>query len=179
MKKKRVFLGGTCNESTWRNRMMIYLHDAGIEYFNPVVDDWTEAHMEKELQERKTCDFCLYAITPKMKGVYSIAEVVDDSNKRPAKTVLVLLREDDGEKFSPGEWRSLIAVTKLVERNGGQVFESLKLAAMYMCDACCAHSLTTCSRGTEGKTDPAGEVVSSNLTEHNHIFDPQCPVHGG
>jgi len=129
---KKVFLGGTCNMSTWRNRMMIYLHEEKVEWFDPVVSDWTEAHMAKEIKERETCDFVLYAITPKMTGVYSIAEVVDDSNKRPDKTILVLLRDDEDLHFSKGQWRSLGAVAKMVTQNGGQVFDNLKSAAVYI-----------------------------------------------
>lgn len=128
----KVFLGGTCNESTWRNRMMIYLYDEGIEYFNPVVPDWAETCMAQEIQEREACDFVLYTITPKMTGVYSIAEVVDDSNKRPGKTVLVLLRDNESLRFGKGQWRSLGAVAKMVTRNGGQVFDDLKSASVWM-----------------------------------------------
>lgn len=128
----KVFLGGTCNESTWRNKMMIYLHEEGVEWFNPVVPDWTEACMAQEIKERETCDFVLYTITPKMTGVYSIAEVVDDSNKRPDKTILVLLRDDEDLHFSEEQWKSLRAVAKMVTRNGGNVFDNLKSAAIYI-----------------------------------------------
>ena len=79
----KVFLGGTCNDSKWRDKLIPMLK---INYFNPVVEDWNEEAREQERQERKICDFCLYVITPALAGVYSIAEVVDDSNKRPAKT---------------------------------------------------------------------------------------------
>ncbi len=129
---KRVFLGGTCNGSTWRNCMMIYLHNEGMEYFNPVVDDWNDVAMENELREREICDFCLYTITPKMTGVYSIAEVVDDSNKRPEKTVLVLMRDDGKERFTEEQWKSLCAVAQMVKCNGGMVFDNLKHAAVAM-----------------------------------------------
>jgi len=78
----KVFLGGTCNNSNWRN---ILIQDLKIEYFDPVVDDWTFEFQKEELKQRELCDVCLYVITPKMTGVYSIAEVVDDSNKRPEK----------------------------------------------------------------------------------------------
>jgi hypothetical protein len=125
----KVFLGGTCNESTWRNRIIPMLD---IDYFNPVVDNWNEDCMVQELQERKICDFCLYAITPKMVGVYSIAEVVDDSNKRPSKIVLVLLRDDGHQRFTEHQWKSLKAVAKLVYKNGSQVFDNLKEAANYI-----------------------------------------------
>ncbi len=129
---KRVFLGGTCNESTWRNRMIIHLAEYGLEYFNPVVDDWNDEAMNNEIRERETCDFCLYTITPKMTGVYSIAEVVDDSNKRPDKTILVMLRDDDKQRFTDGQWKSLCAVVRMVEENGGLAFDSLRNAAAAM-----------------------------------------------
>ena len=35
---KKVFLGGTCNGSTWREELIPILE---INYFNPVVSDWT------------------------------------------------------------------------------------------------------------------------------------------
>ena len=128
----RVFLGGTCNESTWRNRMMQYLLDEGIEYFNPVVPDWTEACMAQEIQERQTCDFVLYTITPRMKGVYSIAEAVDDSNKRPQKTIFIILKDDGKYHFSEGQLKSLNAVAKMIRLNNGQVFDNLKSAAKWI-----------------------------------------------
>jgi len=128
----KIFLGGTCNESTWRNRMMIFLHEEGLEWFNPVVDDWDDEAQTNELRERKECDFCLYTITPKMIGVYSIAEVIDDSNKRPKKTVFVLLRNDGKKTFDEGQWRSLKAVGRMVRVNGGQIFSDLKSAAVWL-----------------------------------------------
>ena len=85
---KRVFLGGTCNDSPWRAELVPLLT---IDSFNPVVEDWTEECMAEEIRQRESCDFVLYVITPKMTGVYSIAEVVDDSNKRPEKTVFCFL----------------------------------------------------------------------------------------
>jgi hypothetical protein len=121
----KVFLGGTC-ESDWRDAFIPLLD---IDYFNPIVDNWTEACKVEELNQRQTCDFLLYVITPSMKGVYSIAEVTDDSNKKPHRTILVVLKKDDGESFSADETKSLKAVQELVERNGGQVFNSLKPAA--------------------------------------------------
>jgi hypothetical protein len=130
--KKKVFLGGTCNESTWRNRMMVYLQEEGLWWFNPVVDDWTEGCMQREIEERQLCDFCLYTITPKMMGVYSIAEVVDDSNKKPDRTILVLLRDDGYKRFSEGQRRSLDSVGRMVKANGGKVFDNLKSAAVWM-----------------------------------------------
>ena len=71
-KKKKVALMGTCAESTWREQLIPQLD---IDYFDPVVDDWTPECQEEEIRQRETCDFCLYVITPSMKGVYSIKRV--------------------------------------------------------------------------------------------------------
>ena len=115
--------------------MMIYLAKAGLDYFNPVVEDWTLEDQAIEVRERETCDFCLYTITPLMSGVYSIAEVVDDSNKQPEKTVLVLSPALEGTAtFSADTWRSLVAVAALVRRNGAHVFDNLHQAALWLAE---------------------------------------------
>ena len=129
---KRVFLGGTCNGSTWRNQIIEYLSNVNMTYFNPVVDEWNADAQANELREREECDFCLYGITPKMTGVYSIAEVIDDSNKRPEKTVLVIMKDDGKNRFTEQQWKSLEATAKMVERNGGKAFHSLKQSVVYM-----------------------------------------------
>ena len=126
---KKVFLGGTCNESTWRNEL---IKDLKINYFNPVVEDWTPECMVEEIRQRETCDFVLYTITPKMTGVYSIAEVIDDSNKRPEKTLLCILDEDNKKLFTNGQWKSLQQVGEMVRRNGGKTFVSLYSVAEYL-----------------------------------------------
>jgi len=125
----KVYLGGTWNKSTWRNRIIPMLK---IDFFNPVVEDWTPDWIEKELNQRETCDFVLYVITPKMTETYSIAEVVDDSNKRPKATILVRLRHDDTESFNEAQWKSLNAVAQLVANNGGSAFTSLESASSFI-----------------------------------------------
>ena len=132
----KIFLGGTCNESKWRENLIKLLK---IDYYNPVVPDWTPECMAEEIKQRKLCDYCLYVITPNMTGVYSIAEVIDDSNKKPKQTIFCVL-EDDGEKndpeavkgFSEGQLKSLDSVGKMVERNGGKYFTNLQDIANYV-----------------------------------------------
>lgn len=120
--EKKVFLGGTCNESTWRDKLIPKLK---IDYFNPVVEDWTPECQEREEKEKDICQFLLYVITPRMTGVYSIAEVVDDSNKRPKRTVFCVLEKDDDKTFDKGQLKSLEQVKKMVENNGAIVCKSL------------------------------------------------------
>jgi len=94
----KVFLGGTCNGENWRATLIPYLDKYGIDYFNPVVDDWNNEAQENERRERQECDYVLYVVTPAMIGVYSIAEVVDDSNKRPEKTIFSFFFETEDKK---------------------------------------------------------------------------------
>ena len=125
----KVFLGGTCNESLWRNRLISRLK---IGYFNPVVDDWTPECMREELKQRRDCDYVLYVITPLMTGVYSIAEVVDDSNKQPEKTLFCYVQRDKGFTFSKGQKRSLDSVGKMVVMNGGTFLKNLNEVVSYL-----------------------------------------------
>jgi hypothetical protein len=122
---KRVFLGGTCNSSLWRDQLKPMLC---LDYFDPVVKDWTPECQEEEIRQRNTCNFVLYTITKEMLGVYSIAEVVDDSNKRPEKTVFCILPEG----FDKTQLKSLKATAKMVGANGAMTFYSLEDVAQYL-----------------------------------------------
>lgn len=122
----KVFLGGTCNGSKWRDEAQNLLRKKGIDFFNPVVDNWDKSQQfEEEYQKNKVCNYNVYCITPKMLGVFSIAEVVDDSNKRPVSTILVILKKDDNKEFNESRYRSLQAVMTLVKNNGVAVYTSL------------------------------------------------------
>ncbi len=119
---KKVFLGGTCNNSKWRDKIIPKLK---IDLYNPVVDDWNEEIQKREILERETCDYCLYVITPKMTGFYSIAEVIDDSNKRPEKTLFTFLDNDENDTFSKHQLKTLAKIEDMVKKNGGKSFKTL------------------------------------------------------
>ena len=126
---KKVFLGGTCNGSLWRNDLIKLLT---IDYFNPCKDEWTEEMMKEEIKQRSECDFCLYVITPKMTGFYSIAELVDDSNKRPVKTIFCYLSTDEDSKFSDFQIKSLLQVGKMIRENGAHFFATLEEVSSFL-----------------------------------------------
>jgi len=113
-----IFLGGTCNESTWRRSLKNSLDHRDIKYFDPVVDDWNEEAQAKE-DEIKACPTTinLFVITCQMTGVFSIAEAVDSSNKKPDLTVFCF--QESGFKY--GQLKSLYAVRKLIRQNGATV----------------------------------------------------------
>jgi ADP-ribose pyrophosphatase YjhB (NUDIX family) len=127
----KVFLGGTCADTKWREKLIEKLK---IDYFNPVVADWTPECQAEEIRQRETCDFVLYVIAPQMEGVYSIAEVVDDANNRPEKTVFCVIDSDTSSdaSWTKAQRKSLKAVEDLVTRRGGTVCADLDAAAAYL-----------------------------------------------
>ena len=120
----KVFLGGTCSGYRWRNDLIPMLK---CKYYNPMTRGWDESQRQKEVYEREHADFVLYTITDNMRGVYSIAEVVDDSNKRPEKTIFCNLYSKDA-----GMTHSLKAVENLLKNNGVRIFHSLEEVAEFL-----------------------------------------------
>ena len=119
MNIKETFLGGTCNNSTWRDEGISKLDATKVTYFNPVVKDWTPECMVIEKAKRESCDYCLYVITSEMTGVYSIAEVTEDSIKRPSKTIFAFKPDN----FSDAQIKSLNQVGRLVQDNGASFIQ--------------------------------------------------------
>ena len=111
--KNRIFLGGTCNNSTWRDMLMRMMQ---LDVFNPVVEDWTPECQKIEQDEKENkCNVHFYCITKEMTGVFSIAEVIDSVHNKKVRTILHVIPEGF-EKF---QVKSLQAVVDLVNLRGG------------------------------------------------------------
>jgi len=135
-KKEVVFLGGTCNGSTWREKLIPMLEKEDIKFFNPVVEDWTEEAQQLEEKVKKDGALELYVITPEMTGVFSIAEAVNASHLKKGKVIFCMLDETNpaaSNYFNKHQIKSLKAVGKMLQDNGsyfcedlGEVLEILK-----------------------------------------------------
>jgi len=126
---KKIFLGGTCADTTWRDEIIPKLKKS---FYDPRVKEWNEEIKQKEILERETSDYCLYVLTPKMKGIYSVAEIVDDSNKRPNKTVFCYLEKDGEKEFDNFNKKGLKAVGEMIERNGAKWCKDLNEVVEYL-----------------------------------------------
>ena len=124
----RIFLGGTCGGKDWRSDFINMLVP-DIEYFNPVVNNWTEDCIKNENNEKENkCDYFIFNITKYMKCFYSIAEVTDLSNKKDKGHVVFV--------WNPNDWddpslKSFKAVSSLLKENGAMIFNNLRDAAIY------------------------------------------------
>lgn len=115
---KRVFLGGTCADTTWRTELIPLLNNLKIDYFNPVVEDWTpECQVIEEEEKNHKCNVHLYVITKEMMGTYSIAEIVHSAHLANMygtsvdNVVFCVLDEGTWQKH---EIKSFDAIMKLV-----------------------------------------------------------------
>lgn len=120
----KIFLGGTCNNSMWREKLIPLLESREINYFNPVVDDWNEEAQENEKREKEICDVHLYVITPKMKSIFSIAEAVDDSHNKNCRCIFFVFEKYEGQTFEKHHIMSLTATCELIRKNGGIAYMS-------------------------------------------------------
>ncbi len=113
MSKNKIFLGGTCAETTWRDKLINVVQ---VPFFNPVVEDWTPECQQIEIQEKENnCNIHFYCITKEMQGVFSIAEVIDSVHQKNKRTILHVIPEG----FNKHQLKSLQAVVDLVNSRGG------------------------------------------------------------
>ncbi len=111
-----VFLGGTCNGSTWRERLIPQIK--GWTVFNPIVENWTEADRANEERAKKEADVLLYVLTAKQAGFYSLVEAtVSALHNTNSHVILVFMEDDDGARYSEADWKSIMASVKLLSEN--------------------------------------------------------------
>ena len=120
-----VFLGGTTNNSNWRDAFINLLTSMGSKLvcFNPVVANWNDQAIRVENMIKEQARHHVYVITPKMKGVYSIAEAVESVFDRSHKTYLYILLKDGEDAFSTDEndpiMKSFTTTGEIIRRHGG------------------------------------------------------------
>lgn len=114
-----VFLGGTCCGTTWRDELIPLLEKNYIKYFNPVVPDWTPECMAAEEKAKTEVDTDLYVLHPSMKGVFSVAEVIDSAYRHRENGFMILGILGTKEEWGEGMYRSLTALLGMVKRIGG------------------------------------------------------------
>ena len=127
-----IFLGGTTNKSTWRDEFINKLKKkkSKIKCFNPVVDNWTPECIDLENFVKNYAKYHVYVLTPKMQGVYSIAEMVESVHDSSKKVYIYIETHDidDFGKIIIWDMRmlnSLNAVSNLVVSHGGYAAKSL------------------------------------------------------
>ena len=127
-----VFLGGTWNNTTWRNEFINLMKEVNpkIRLFNPIVENWTQDCIDLENFVKAHAVYHIYVITPKMTGSYSIAEMIDSVHDKSKKVYIHIMDhdiDDNGEevKWDPSVRNSLTAVSNMVVSHGGIATSSI------------------------------------------------------
>lgn len=124
----KVFLGGTCGNSTWREELLKDLNGE-VEAFNPVVPDWTPECQAIEDEHKAKDDILLFVITPETKSPYSISEITRSAITDPARTMVCVVPVANGAEFEPHEAKAWVKILKDIKKDGAIVCETLEEVA--------------------------------------------------
>jgi raw len=73
-----VFLGGSCNPTTWRHDIAIPMLDrAGVTYYNPQADNWSPELVDVETRAKDHADQLLFVIDSDTRAIASILEATE------------------------------------------------------------------------------------------------------
>ena len=71
----QVFLGGSCNPTTWRKHEAIpFLIERKITFYNPQVDDWSDDLIQKEEYAKENSKVLLFIIDNATRAIASMNE---------------------------------------------------------------------------------------------------------
>lgn len=114
-----IFLGGTCNDSDWREEFISIFNktDCKTKLFNPVVKDWTPECKKKEDEVKSKARMNLFVITPEMTGTYSIAEAVECAHYNGSKVFFAIVNRNGA--FNAGNVKSFDAIGDIITSHGG------------------------------------------------------------
>ncbi len=69
-----VFLMGTAGQSKWRDPIKAACAKHGITFFDPIVSDWNDESMRREVEALRAARILVMAITADTAGIASLAE---------------------------------------------------------------------------------------------------------
>ncbi|KAJ0398217.1 hypothetical protein P43SY_006349 [Pythium insidiosum] len=152
-----VFLGGSCNPTTWRRDVAVpMLREAGISYFNPQVDEWYEELVAEETRAKEGAKFLLIVIDNSTRAIVSINESVEYIC-RGRRLVLVVQNLAIGTKVDGVE----LTAAELADLNGAR--ECLRRLAVKRGVAVC-----------DDVTSAVDEIIAC-LDENPRAFAPEVP----
>ncbi|XP_063245171.1 uncharacterized protein LOC134546333 isoform X3 [Bacillus rossius redtenbacheri] len=136
--KYEVFLGGSCNPTTWRQDIAIpMLKSLGITYYNPQVAHWGPELIELEYQAKQNAAVLFFVIDNQTRSVAGMIEAAHISGRRQKLILVIHPYQGPGQKIwgepiSHDEYEDLslgqMMLQDLVERQGIPVFESIPAA---------------------------------------------------
>jgi hypothetical protein len=120
-----VFMGGTSTGPKWRERLVGQVAQP-FRWFNPIVEEWTAAAKDTEVEVRAEADILLYVITPYQEGCYSFVEMTEDAVRSEKPVVICFLPSFEDKAYSEQQWSSIISAQTLLEKHKAIVLLSME-----------------------------------------------------
>lgn len=191
-----IFLGGSCNPTTWRQDEAIpLLKNLGISFYNPQVAHWCHELIEQEHQAKQTAHVLFYVIDNRTRNVVGIIEAANFAGSN-RKLVLVVNPYNgpgdsiNGESISDQEYwdlrKSLDLLKDLMKKRGIPTFDTIPTAVTCAAEILCERDVTgrvNKSDKTEiaDKLGPLLQETFDALDTHNRgaiSLDDVCIAYG-
>ncbi len=99
---RHVFLGGSCDPTTWRKDTCIPVFEAaGVSYFNPQTTDWQPSFIELEARAKEDCHVLLFVIDDCTRAIASMLESTEYIMRR--QNVVIVIREIAADQLIDNE----------------------------------------------------------------------------
>lgn len=138
----QLFLGGSCNPTTWRKDVAIpILEAAAVSYYNPQVDDWSPELVAIEAKAKEEAETLLFVIDSQTRAIASILEATE-MIMEGRDVVLVIEQIADGteigwQKVTGSELKDLnrarTYLRDLAERHNVDVYPTVAEAVAVVC----------------------------------------------
>ena len=133
-----IGLFGTCGNSRWRDQFITVYEKMGINYFNPVKDDWQPEDAEIEAEHLANDEIILFPVTNETLGLGSLGEVGFsilqaiklDSNRDIIVMIDKVLNNEAKEHFEESMVRESIKMRALISAH----LKKLNYPNVYMVD---------------------------------------------
>lgn len=133
-----VFLGGSCNPTTWRSEIAIpTLQSLGISYYNPQVSQWGPELIAQEYEAKQTARVLLFVIDNQTRNTSGMIEAAQLAATRKESLVLVVYPYRQGqtildEAVSSQEYydlmNGLLVLQFFMDRQRIPIFENVTVA---------------------------------------------------
>lgn len=124
-----VFLGGSCDPTTWRaDKAIPAMTSAGVKFYNPQVADWKPELVELETKAKEESEVLLFVVDGQTRAIASMLEVAELASTG-RKVVLVIDNIPDGMEVGG-------------EKIAGRQLKDLNRARAYLADIARRHQNT-------------------------------------
>lgn len=179
-----IFLGGSCNPTTWRQDEAIpLLKNLGITFYNPQVAQWCHELIEQEHEAKQNASVLFYVIDNRTRNVVGIIEAANFAGGN-RKLVLVVNPYNgpgdsiNGESISDQEYldlrKSLDLLKDLMKKKGIPTFDTIPTAVTCAAEILCERDVTNCVNNCDKiASTERDEKLGTLLQETFNALDTQ------